>query len=85
MGRNFVFGGVLVFFFLFSTQNQVPQKTSEMGRVIYHNEALSIVIRMTFKKIQFFFHSSEKNRFEVLDFWSISELMWYERIYNSLQ
>ena len=42
MGRNFVFGCVLVF--LFSAHNQVPEIIIGLGRVIYHIEALSVVI-----------------------------------------
>ena len=37
-------------FFLFSTQNQVPQIIVGMGRVIYHAEALSVVIRTMLNK-----------------------------------
>ena len=34
MGKNFVFGGVLVFLLLFSTQNQVPQIIIIIGVVV---------------------------------------------------
>ena len=55
MGRNFVFGFVLVFFF---TQSQVPQAIIGMGRVIYHIKAFQL--RFKRHKIQIHFHSVEK-------------------------
>ena len=65
-----MYSGVLVFFFLFSTQNQVPQISIGMGRVIYHIKALSIVIRTTSKNFKNFFNV-EKN-------YSNFELIWCE-------
>ena len=46
MGRNFVFGCVLIF--LFSTQNQILQIMIELGLVINHNKVLTVVMRTTF-------------------------------------
>ena len=43
MGRNFIFSCFSFFCFFFSL-NKVPQVIIEMGRVIYHIEALSVVI-----------------------------------------
>ena len=50
MGRNIVFGGVLVF--LFSTQNQVPQIIIGLDWVIYHINALIVVIGTTLKNFK---------------------------------
>ena len=47
-----LYSSVLVFFFLFSTRNHVPQKLIEMGRIIYHINFLSV----------------EKNRFDFVQF-----------------
>ena len=55
------------FFFLFSTQNQVPQITIRMGRMIYHIKAISIVIRTKFKKFEKLF-TVERERIEIFDF-----------------
>ena len=70
MGRNFVFGYVLVFFFLFSMQNQVPQIFIGMGLVISHIKALSIVIQPKLKHFNIL--SVEKNWFEIFNFGLIS-------------
>ena len=66
MGRNFVFGCVLVF--LFSTQNQLPQIIIEMGRVICHIEAFSVQ-RDSNTIIKFLKNcpNTEKNRFTIFD------------------
>ena len=69
IGRNFVFGRVLVF--LVSTQSQVPQIIIAMGRMRYYFKALLIVIRSTIKK----FLIVEKNWFQILDYWSYFELI----------
>ena len=45
MGKNFVFGCVLRFYFLFSTQNQVPQIIMGLGWEIYHIKTLLVVIQ----------------------------------------
>ena len=42
MGRNFVFRCILVFFFLFSTQNREPKIVITRGLVINQIEALSL-------------------------------------------
>ena len=52
MGRNFVFGCVLIFLFfifLFSLQNQVPQIIIGQCRVIYKIEDLLVAMRTTIK------------------------------------
>ena len=46
---DFVLGCVLFFFFLLSTQIQVPQKIIGICQVSYHITAFLVVIRMTFK------------------------------------
>ena len=46
MERNSVFGFVLSFFN--SAQNQLPQIVIGQGLVVYHVEALLVVIRTTF-------------------------------------
>ena len=57
-----------VFFLLnfFNTQNRVPQIVIGFVRLIYHNIALSIVLRATVKKIRKLF-CVEKN-YEILIF-----------------
>ena len=50
IGRNFVFGRVL-FFFLVSTQSQVPQIIIAMGRMRYCFKALLIRDSIDIKKI----------------------------------
>ena len=67
-----VYSGV---FFLFSTQNQVPQIFIAIGRVIYHIKVLLIVIRTILKNLKSIFFSVEKSRFEIFDFWSNLELI----------
>ena len=59
---------VCFIFFLFSTQNQVPQIIIGLGRVVYHIKALSVVIRMSSQKKLKKFPSVEKNWFEIFDF-----------------
>ena len=49
---NFVFVCVLVFSFLFFTQNHVEQKVIWIGRVIYHVKTFSVVIRTTLKSFK---------------------------------
>ena len=66
MGKNFVFE-CLFFSFFFSTKNQVPQKIIGLGRMIYHNKAVSVVIQTTLKTSQKF-PRVEKNRLEIFDF-----------------
>ena len=41
----------------------------------YHIKALSVVIRTIFENFEKKFHSVEKNRFEIFDFWSNFELI----------
>ena len=77
MRKNFVFG---ICFGFFSTQNQVPQIIIRLGLVIYHHEALSVVIRTTLKNFPKKFASVEKHRFEVFDFRSNFEQIWRERV-----
>ena len=48
----------------------IVQISIVQGWVIYHIKALSVVIRTTLKTSKKF-HSVEKNRFEIFDFWSI--------------
>ena len=52
MGKNFVFGCVLRFYFLFSTQNQVPQIIIGLDGEIYHIKTLLVVIRTTFENFR---------------------------------
>ena len=64
--RNFVFGCFLFFyffatFFLFSTQNQVPQIIIALGWVIYHITDLWVAIRRTSKSfLQNFLNGNQK-------------------------
>ena len=64
MGKNFLSG----FFSLFYTQNQAPQISIRMGRMIYHIKDLSIVIRARFLNFQKWFQYQEK-QFEI--FWFV--------------
>ena len=64
MGRNFVFGCVLVFFV--STQNQVPQII--IGRVIYLIKTHLVVIGTIFKSLANFFVVSRKTHLKFLHF-----------------
>ena len=55
-----MFGCVLFFFsgflfFLFSTQNQVPQIIIGIGQMVYHIEAFLVLIRTTLTKFERFF------------------------------
>ena len=75
MGRNFVFGCVLVFF----TQNQVPQLIIGNSRVMYKIEALSAVIRANFKKVQKIVLASRKTGFTFLSSISFN----FERVMRS--
>ena len=51
---------VLLFFFLFFTQNKVREKIIGIGRVIYNIKALSVVTRTTLKIFQKFILVSRK-------------------------
>ena len=55
---------VFLFFFRFSTQNQVPQIIIGLGWMTYHIQAFSVVIQMTSEKMPKKFSSVEKTQFE---------------------
>ena len=71
--RPFVFGCFSFFFFLFSTQNRVPQIIIGMARVIYQIKGLSVVIRTKLKRCQKFFSVSRKTglNFLIFEFFEI--------------
>ena len=60
-----LYSGVLVFFT--STQNQVAQRITELGWVIYHNKAHSVVIgTIFFFNFKIFFHEVKKTGLKFL-------------------
>ena len=81
MGRKIVFKCVLVFCFLFSTQNQVPQIINGQRFVIYYIKALSVVIRTTTKIPKKLFPLSRENG---LNFFNFSSNTASDQAYNSL-
>ena len=67
MGRNFIFGCVIVFF-LFSTQSQVQQIIIGMVRMIHHIRALSVVVQMALKQNNFKkLSQGRENWFEIFE------------------
>ena len=56
------------FFFLFSTQNQIPQIMIALVLVTYQIKVLSVVIRTTFENFKFFFTVSRKIGLKFLSF-----------------
>ena len=86
MRRNFGFGCVFsLFFILFSTQRQVPQKIIGMDRVVFHIKAFSIVIRTTLEIFKCLYTVSRKIGFKFLIFGLTSSLYAVSvYAYNSL-
>ena len=64
---NFVFVCIF-FFFLFSTQNQLPQIAIGQGLVIYYIKALSVVIRTPLQNFEKIFPVSRKTAFKFVIF-----------------